>query len=145
MKSQEIRRKFDEIVAFAEVDRFLDTAVKYYSSGMYLRLAFAIAAHLEAEVLLLDEVLAVGDEAFQQKCLEKMKAVSRDGRTIFFVSHNMKAINSLCRRVFRIRDGQLDEDDNPLTSVPKYLADLSYAKEGSANAVAAASAAAKVF
>jgi lipopolysaccharide transport system ATP-binding protein len=121
MKAQEIRRNFDEIVAFSEVGKFLDTAVKYYSSGMYLRLAFAIAAHLEPEVLLLDEVLAVGDEGFQQKCLAKIKAVSRDGRTIFFVSHNMKAIRRLCGRVFLIHSGQLHEDDDAETTVTKYL------------------------
>jgi lipopolysaccharide transport system ATP-binding protein len=129
MKSREIKRNFDEIVAFAEVGRFLDTAVKYYSSGMYLRLAFAIAAHLEPEILLLDEVLAVGDEAFQKKCLEKMKAISRDGRTIFFVSHNMRAISHLCRRVFLIRAGRLYEEDSAGTIVPKYLADVSQVEE----------------
>ena len=121
MKLPEIKRNFDEIVAFAEVSKFLDTPVKYYSSGMYLRLAFAIAAHLEPEILLLDEVLAVGDEAFQKKCLEKMKAVSQDGRTIFFVSHNMKAIRRLCRRVLLIRSGHLYEDANAGTLVTKYL------------------------
>ena len=126
MKSQEIKRNFDEIVAFAEVSQFLDTPVKYYSSGMYLRLAFAIAAHLEPEILLLDEVLAVGDEAFQKKCLKKMKAVSRDGRTIFFVSHNMAAIRHLCRRVFLIRSGHLYEEDNAETGVTKYLEDASH-------------------
>lgn len=121
MKSQEIKHNFDEIVAFAGVDQYLDTPVKYYSSGMYLRLAFAIAAHLEPEILLLDEVLAVGDEAFQKKCLEKMKAVSRDGRTIFFVSHNMTAIRHLCRRVFLIDSGELYEEDNAGVMITKYL------------------------
>jgi len=121
MKLPEIKRNFDEIVAFAEVSKFLDTPVKYYSSGMYLRLAFAIAAHLEPEILLLDEVLAVGDEAFQKKCLEKMRAVSQDGRTIFFVSHNMKAIRRLCRRVFLIRSGDLYEEDDAGTVVTKYF------------------------
>ncbi|HEV7682947.1 MAG TPA: ABC transporter ATP-binding protein [Pyrinomonadaceae bacterium] len=123
MKRQEIKQKFDEIVAFAEVSQFLDTAVKYYSSGMYLRLAFAIAAHLEPEILLLDEVLAVGDAAFQKKCLDKMKAVSRDGRTIFFVSHNMEPVRRLCGRVFLISGGRLHEEDKPEIVVSKYLAD----------------------
>lgn len=128
MKSQEIKRNFDEIVDFAEVSRFLDMPVKYYSSGMYLRLAFAIAAHLEPEILLLDEVLAVGDEAFQKKCLEKMENVSRDGRTIFFVSHNMKAVRRLCRRVLIIRSGQLCEEDNVETILTEYLGDISNAE-----------------
>jgi ABC-type polysaccharide/polyol phosphate transport system ATPase subunit len=92
----EIKRRFDEIVAFAEVERFLDTPVKHYSSGMYLRLAFAVAAHLEPEILLVDEVLAVGDARFQKKCLNKMQDVGRQGRTVLFVSHNMSAITRLC-------------------------------------------------
>jgi lipopolysaccharide transport system ATP-binding protein len=121
MKAQEIKRNFDEIVAFSEVGQFLETPVKYYSSGMYLRLAFAIAAHLEPEVLLLDEVLAVGDEAFQKKCLAKIKAVSRDGRTIFFVSHNLKAVERLCGRVLLIRSGQLYEGANPQNTITTYL------------------------
>lgn len=133
MKSREIKRNFDEIVAFAEVDQFLDTPVKYYSSGMYLRLAFAIAAHLEPEILLLDEVLAVGDEAFQKKCQEKIKAVSRDGRTIFFVSHNMSAIRRLCGRIFLIRSGHLYEEINAGTVLAKYLEDNSHTEERKAN------------
>lgn len=124
MKLPEIKRNFDEIVDFSEVSKFLDTPVKYYSSGMYLRLAFAIAAHLQPEILLLDEVLTVGDEAFQKKCLEKMKAVSRDGRTIFFVSHNMDAITSLCNRVLYIRSGFLYEDDHAQAAVAKYRAEI---------------------
>jgi lipopolysaccharide transport system ATP-binding protein len=128
MKSYEIKRNFDEIVAFGEVGRFLDTAVKYYSSGMYLRLAFAIAAHLEPEVLLLDEVLAVGDEAFQKKCRAKIKAVSRDGRTVFFVSHNMKAIADLCGRVLLIRSGKLYEEVEPKSTITKYLDEVSAAE-----------------
>ncbi len=96
MKKAEIDRKFDEIVAFAEIEKFLDTPVKHYSSGMYVRLAFAVAAHLEPEILLVDEVLAVGDDAFQKKCLGKMGDVAREGRTVLFVSHNMGAINQLC-------------------------------------------------
>jgi lipopolysaccharide transport system ATP-binding protein len=124
MKRQEIKRNFDEIIAFAEVNQYLDTPVKYYSSGMYLRLAFAIAAHLEPEILLLDEVLAVGDEAFQKKCLAKIKAISRDGRTIFFVSHNMTAIRRLCSRIFLIRSGELHEEDIAGAIVTKYLEDV---------------------
>src|SRR5579862_2914319 len=96
MGKEEIRRKFDEIVAFAEIEKFLDTQVKHYSSGMYVRLAFAVAAHLEPEILLVDEVLAVGDASFQRKCLEKMGEVASDGRTVLFVSHGMGAIRSLC-------------------------------------------------
>src|SRR5579862_5387275 len=95
MTRAEIRRKFDEMVAFAEVERFLDTPVKHYSSGMYVRLAFAVAAHLEPEILVVDEVLAVGDAEFQKKCLGKMQDVSKGGRTVLFVSHNMSAIQSL--------------------------------------------------
>ena len=97
MRRAEIERKFDEIVAFAEIEKFLDTPVKRYSSGMYVRLAFAVAAHLEPEILLVDEVLAVGDAAFQKKCLGKMGEVAKEGRTVLFVSHNMAAVQSLCR------------------------------------------------
>src|ERR1700741_3422954 len=96
MSKNEIRRKFDEIVAFAELEEFIDTPVKHYSSGMYVRLAFAVAAHLEPEILLVDEVLAVGDIKFQKKCLNKMQDVGQEGRTVFFVSHNMQAITRLC-------------------------------------------------
>ena len=124
MKLPEIKRNFDEIVAFSEVSQFLDTPVKYHSSGMYLRLAFAIAAHLEPEILLLDEVLAVGDENFQKKCLEKIKSISRDGRTIFFVSHNMKAVTSLCSRVFLVGHGHLQEGDSAESAVKTYLEDV---------------------
>jgi lipopolysaccharide transport system ATP-binding protein len=98
MMRSEIERKFDQIVAFAEVERFIDTAVKYYSSGMYVRLAFAVAAHLEPEILIVDEVLSVGDAGFQQKCLGKMDDVARSGRTVLFVSHNMAAIQRLATR-----------------------------------------------
>ena len=98
MRRAEIRRKFDEIVAFAEVERFLDTPVKRYSSGMYVRLAFAVAAHLETEVLLVDEVLAVGDHRFQRKCLGKMGEIGKQGRTVLFVSHAMAAVQALCTR-----------------------------------------------
>src|SRR5204863_4830215 len=98
MARAEIRAKFDEIVAFAEVDRFLETPVKRYSSGMYVRLAFAVAAHLQPEILVVDEVLAVGDAAFQRKCLGKMQDIASGGRTVLFVSHNMAAVTRLCSR-----------------------------------------------
>ncbi len=107
MSSGEIRRKFDEIVAFAEVERFLDTPVKRYSSGMYVRLAFAVAAHLEPEILIVDEVLAVGDSEFQKKCLGKMQDVAGHGRTVLFVSHNMGAVSSLCTRAMLLSGGKL--------------------------------------
>ena len=107
MRRAEIERQFDKIVAFAEVDKFLNTPVKHYSSGMYLRLAFAVAAHLEPEILLVDEVLAVGDAAFQKKCLGKMENVAQEGRTVLFVSHNMGAIDSLCESCFWLDDGTL--------------------------------------
>jgi len=128
MKATEIKRNFDEIVAFSEVARFLDTAVKYYSSGMYLRLAFAIAAHLQPDVLLLDEVLAVGDKSFQEKCLAKIKSVSRDGRTVFFVSHSMEAIAEMCGRVFLIRSGQLYEGSDPQSTIAEYLDEVAEAE-----------------
>ncbi len=106
MTRAEIRNKFDEIVAFAEVAKFLDTPVKHYSSGMYLRLAFSVAAHLDGEILLVDEVLAVGDVAFQQKCLGKIQDVSRGGRTVIFVTHNMSAASTLCDRGILIEGGR---------------------------------------
>ena len=105
MSSNEISRKFSEIVTFAEVERFINTPVKYYSSGMYMRLAFAVAAHLEPEILLVDEVLAVGDTSFQKKCLGKMGDVAREGRTVLFVSHNMNAIASLCNKAIFLSEG----------------------------------------
>jgi lipopolysaccharide transport system ATP-binding protein len=107
MKKAEIERKFAEIVAFAEIEKFLDTPVKHYSSGMYVRLAFAVAAHLEPEILLVDEVLAVGDAAFQKKCLGKMGDVAREGRTVLFVSHNMGAVQRLCERCLLLEHGAL--------------------------------------
>jgi lipopolysaccharide transport system ATP-binding protein len=107
MKRAEIRRKFDEIVAFAEVEKFLDTPIRHYSSGMYMRLAFAVAAHLEPEILLVDEVLAVGDASFQRKCLNKMEDVGSHGRTVLFVSHNMPAVTRLCKRVILLDGGQV--------------------------------------
>lgn len=121
MSREEIKRKFDEIVDFAEVDKFLDTPVKRYSSGMYVRLAFAVAAHLEPEILIVDEVLAVGDAQFQQKCLGKMESVGREGRTVLFVSHNMQAIKNLCDRVIILNKGKLIADTTPLLGVPIYL------------------------
>jgi len=108
MSRLEIMRKFDEIVAFAEVDQFIDTPVKHYSSGMYLRLAFAVAAHLEPEILIVDEVLAVGDAAFQKKCLEKMGDVSHEGRTVLFVSHNMTAVSALSGRGLLLQQGHVE-------------------------------------
>src|SRR5204862_7535743 len=107
MKRTEIARKFDEIVAFSELEKFIETPVKFYSSGMYVRLAFSVAAHLEPEVLIMDEVLAVGDAAFQQKCLDKMHEIRQQGRTIFFVSHNMPAVTRLCKRVLLMQQGQI--------------------------------------
>ena len=107
MKRREIARKFDEIVAFAEVEQFLDTPVKRYSSGMYMRLAFAVAAHLEPEILLVDEVLAVGDAEFQKKCLGKMGDVAGEGRTVLFVSHNMGAVQTVCRRALLLDHGRV--------------------------------------
>lgn len=122
MTRQEIRKKFDEIVAFAEVEKFLDTPVKHYSSGMYVRLAFAVAAHLEPEILIVDEVLAVGDAEFQKKCLGKMDEVSRRaGRTVFFVSHNLAAINELTRRVLLFESGHIIADAPTSDAVSKYL------------------------
>ena len=122
MTRTEIRRKFDEIVAFAEVDQFLDTPVKRYSSGMYVRLAFAVAAHLEPEILIVDEVLAVGDAAFQKKCLGKMKRVStEEGRTVLFVSHNMTAINTLCSRAILMESGRVAAVGPAPSVVRQYL------------------------
>lgn len=112
MSRAEIKRKFDEIVAFAEVEKFLDTPVKRYSSGMYVRLAFAVAAHLEPEILIVDEVLAVGDTQFQEKCLGKMEDVAREGRTVLFVSHNMGAIRALCKRGLLLDGGRIRVNDS---------------------------------
>ena len=109
MGREEIKRKFDEIVAFAEVEKFLDTPVKRYSSGMYVRLAFAVAAHLEPEILIVDEVLAVGDAQFQEKCLGKMQSVAADGRTVLFVSHNINAIQRLCSSCIMLENGQISK------------------------------------
>jgi lipopolysaccharide transport system ATP-binding protein len=121
MGRAEIKKKFDEIVAFAEVEKFLDTPVKRYSSGMYVRLAFAVAAHLEPEILIVDEVLAVGDLEFQKKCLGKMQDVSKGGRTILFVSHNMAAVRSLCDKSVFLAQGQVVAHSNTYEVVAKYL------------------------
>ena len=125
MRKTEIVSKFDEIVAFAEVEQFLDTPVKHYSSGMYVRLAFAVAAHLNPEILIVDEVLAVGDVAFQKKCLGKMNEISRGGRTVLFVSHNMAAVENLCRRGIVLERGELVFDGTSKDAVHHYLNSLS--------------------
>jgi lipopolysaccharide transport system ATP-binding protein len=121
MSRREVARKFDDIVAFAEVERFLDTPVKHYSSGMYVRLAFAVAAHLEPEVLVVDEVLAVGDAAFQKKCLAKMGDVAGQGRTVLFVSHNMAAVGALCTRALLLEGGRLVRSGDVREVVAAYL------------------------
>jgi lipopolysaccharide transport system ATP-binding protein len=127
MRRAEIAAKFDEIVEFAEVDRFIDTQVKHYSSGMYMRLAFSVAAHLEPDILVVDEVLAVGDAAFQKKCLGKMGTVARHGRTVLFVSHNMGAVVSLCSRAILLDAGRLVLDADPMTVAARYQASLASA------------------
>ena len=124
MRKAEIDRRFDEIVDFAEIERFLDTPVKRYSSGMLVRIAFAVAAHLETEILLVDEVLAVGDVAFQRKSLGKMGSVAGEGRTVLFVSHNMAVIQALCRRGVFLRDGRVVADADIETAVSDYLRSL---------------------
>lgn len=121
MRKIEIERKFEEIVAFSEIERFLDTPVKHYSSGMYVRLAFAVAAHMEPEILLVDEVLAVGDVAFQKKCLGKMGQVAGNGRTVLFVSHDMVAVRSLCKDVFLVESGKLTDTGNADEVINKYI------------------------
>ncbi|NEO48876.1 ABC transporter ATP-binding protein [Moorena sp. SIO3I6] len=121
MSKVEIKRKFDEIVAFAEVEKFLDTPVKRYSSGMYVRLAFAVAAHLEPDILMVDEVLAVGDAQFQKKCLGKMEDVGKEGRTVLFVSHNISAIKTLCHTGIYLDKGNIGYLGDVSTSVTKYL------------------------
>lgn len=124
MSRAQVTRQFDEIVDFAGVEKFLDTPVKRYSSGMYLRLAFAVAAHLEPEILLVDEVLAVGDAQFQNKCIGKMESVAQEGRTVLFVSHNMAAIRSLCSRGILLRGGQLAAHGDVNEITQEYFADL---------------------
>ncbi|HEX5707828.1 MAG TPA: ATP-binding cassette domain-containing protein, partial [Pyrinomonadaceae bacterium] len=124
MSRREIDQRFDEIVAFSEVERFINTPVKRYSSGMYLRLAFAVAAHLEPEILIVDEVLAVGDAAFQKKCLGKMGDVAGRGRTVLFVSHNMQAIRQLCARAVLLRGGTVAADGPASEVTEQYLTDV---------------------
>jgi lipopolysaccharide transport system ATP-binding protein len=121
MPQAEIRSKFDEIIAFAELEKFVDTPVKRYSSGMYVRLAFAVAAHLEPEILMVDEVLAVGDVEFQKRCLGKMRDVTREGRTVLFVSHNLQAITSLCKRAILLDRGAIQDEGNAARVVQSYL------------------------
>lgn len=120
MTRQEIRKKFDEIVDFAEIEKFLDTPVKHYSSGMYMRLAFSVAAHLDPEILLVDEVLAVGDREFQKKSIEKMDKTSKEGKTILFVSHNLSAIKNLCSRVLLLDKGKIIADDSAHKVISRY-------------------------
>jgi len=122
MRKAEVERKFDEIVAFAEVEKFIDTPVKRYSSGMYVRLAFAVAAHMETEVLLVDEVLAVGDAQFQKKCFDKMREIGKHGRTILFVSHNMSAMRNICERGLVLDQGKATFDGEINTVVDNYIA-----------------------
>jgi lipopolysaccharide transport system ATP-binding protein len=124
MSHREMRRKLDEIVSFAEVERFVDTPVKHYSSGMTMRLAFAVAAHLDPEILVIDEVLAVGDAAFQKKCLGRMETVASQGRTVLFVSHNLPAVRRLCSRAILLRGGRLAEMGEVDSVVNRYLADI---------------------
>jgi lipopolysaccharide transport system ATP-binding protein len=131
MKKDEIRRKFDDIVSFAEVEKFINTPVKRYSSGMYVRLAFAVAAHLEPEILLVDEVLAVGDLSFQKKCIGKMGDVAKQGRTVVFVSHNMAAVKQLCQRGIVMSNGKVYADEPVGRAVDIYLQDASKTDEGS--------------
>ena len=121
MRRADIKRRYDEIVAFAEVEEFIDTPVKHYSSGMYLRLAFAVAAHLEPEILLVDEVLAVGDMRFQKKCLNKMQGVGQEGRTVVFVSHNLQAVSRLCERVILLEEGRVQKDGPAHQVISEYL------------------------
>jgi lipopolysaccharide transport system ATP-binding protein len=133
MSQAEIRKNFDEIVAFAEVEKFLDTPVKRYSSGMYVRLAFAVAAHLEPEILLVDEVLAVGDAPFQKKCLRRMSEVAKGGRTVLFVSHNMSTVSSLCPRTIVLRAGQVSYDGDTEKAIRLYTEDSPAALEPRVN------------
>src|SRR5690606_21978587 len=124
MRRETIDRKFDEIVDFAEIEKFIDTPVKHYSSGMGLRLGFAVAAHLEPEILVVDEVLAVGDAQFQQKCLGKMSEVAGEGRTVLFVSHNMAAVRNLCETGVVLKNGKVEFIGATEDSVHHYLGDI---------------------
>jgi lipopolysaccharide transport system ATP-binding protein len=132
MRRSEIEAKFDEILAFAELEKFVDTPVKYYSSGMYLRLAFAVAAHLEAEILLIDEVLAVGDVIFQKKCLGKMEEVAKNGRTVLFVSHQMNAINALCSRCIWLSGGKMIDQGDTRVITANYMNNINSLADSSA-------------
>jgi lipopolysaccharide transport system ATP-binding protein len=125
MNRSEITRKFDEIVAFAQVEKFLDTPAKRYSSGMYLRLGFAIAAHLEPDILLLDEVLTIADASFQKKCLERVKIASEGGMTILFVSHNLSSVRQVCCRVFHFDSGGIQGEGKPEAVITNYLKQVS--------------------
>jgi lipopolysaccharide transport system ATP-binding protein len=131
IRRAEIRQKFDEIVAFAGTEKFIDTPVKHYSSGMAVRLAFAVAAHMEPEILIVDEVLAVGDVAFQNKCLGKMQDIARQGRTVLFVSHNMAAVQGLCSRAYLLSAGQIVGEGLPIEVVRSYVAETSQAAPAS--------------
>jgi lipopolysaccharide transport system ATP-binding protein len=132
MTRREIDRKFDEIVAFAEVEKFLEMPVKHYSSGMYMRLAFAVSAHLEPEILVVDEVLAVGDTAFQKKCLGKMGEVAKGGRTVLFVSHNLNAVEELCSRAIMLQDGRVVQQSEDVRAV--VMSYLGGSSDGSSSA-----------
>lgn len=136
MRRTEIARKFDEIVDFAEIEKFIDTPVKFYSSGMYTRLAFAVAAHLESEILVVDEVLAVGDSQFQKKCLGKMEDVSKLGRTVLFVSHNLASLNRLCRTGIYLESGELREHGSIQSVLAKYQKERNAPEESQADAAA---------
>jgi lipopolysaccharide transport system ATP-binding protein len=125
MSKREIKAKFDEIVEFAEVEKFLDTSVKRYSSGMYVRLAFSVAAHMEPEILIVDEVLAVGDAQFQKKCLGKMEDVGKEGRTVLFVSHNMNAVNRICNCGILLEKGEISKKSDDLDQLTKYYLSFS--------------------
>lgn len=131
MTRAEVRKKFDEIVAFAEVEKFLDTPVKRYSSGMYVRLAFAVAAHMEPEILIIDEVLAVGDAQFQKKCLGKMQNVAtQEGRTVLFVSHNLQTVRQMCQRVLLLQQGQLVASGDPHATIARYMGHTAGCSDG---------------
>jgi len=130
MRKTEIGRKFDEIVAFAEVEKFIDTPVKRYSTGMYMRLAFAVAAHMETEVLIVDEVLGVGDALFQKKSFQRMSEIGRHGRTILFVSHNMSALRGICKQAIVIDHGKLVAQGEVNHTIDQYLAQISDEPQG---------------
>lgn len=131
MKKREVRKKFDEIIAFAEIERFIDTPVKFYSSGMYMRLAFSIAAHLDPDILVIDEVLAVGDAAFQDKCIEKINEVAANGQTILFVSHSDGQLHKICDKGLYLVDGQVKNFGNMKTVLREYQKD--HGREDSTN------------